>query len=171
MSKIFLRQAGLGSKMNLPFPSWVLVLLIVAAACAPRNEPESGLGTSARMATAPTAEGDASDSLAPDRLIAEGLDVYRRQYCGVCHILGTAESLGTSGPTHNAIGTIAAQRVRDEMYTGEAMTAEAYLRESIVAPATYLVPGYEHTRYRMPAYINLSEPELEALVQMLLRED
>jgi hypothetical protein len=57
------------------------------------------------------------------------------------------------------------------MYTGEAMTAEAYLRESIVAPATYLVPGYEHTRYRMPAYINLSEPELEALVQMLLRED
>ena len=147
-----------------------LMLLISAGACVSRSGPKTGTGTGPSISVAPTEVGDASGSPALDPMLADGLDVYKRQYCGLCHVLGTATSLGSTGPTHDGIGTIAALRVQDETYTGEATTAEEYLRESIVAPAAYLVPGYEHTRYRMPAYTNLSEPDLAAVVQMLLRE-
>lgn len=106
-----------------------------------------------------------------DEVVARGLELYRQQYCGTCHKLDKADTGGIFGPPHNGIGAIAAQRIRDEAYTGRATTAEDYLRESLVDPGRYLVPGFENTRYRMPAYTHLSETDLNALVQMLLREE
>ena len=108
--------------------------------------------------------------LAPDDLVAGGLAVYRKQYCGICHILDTANSVGVYGPTHNGMGTTAAQRVRDPGFTGSASTAEEYILESIVDPLAYVVPGYEGTRSQMPAYTNLSDREINALVKFLLQE-
>jgi len=103
-------------------------------------------------------------------LVAAGLTVYREQYCGYCHVLDTARSAGTFGPTHNGMCTIAAQRIRDASFSGSASTAEDYILESIVDPLAYVVPGYERTRYRMPAYTNISEEELNALVMLLMQE-
>jgi nitric oxide reductase subunit C len=102
--------------------------------------------------------------------VTTGLEVYRAQYCGVCHTLDAAETKGPFGPTHNGIGTIAAERIADPGYTGKATTAEEYIRESIIDPAIYIVPGSALGRYRMGAYTMLSETELEALVQFLLEQ-
>jgi hypothetical protein len=68
------------------------------------------------------------------------------------------------------MGSLAEQRIRDAGYTGTATTAEAYIRESILDPTINLVPGYEHTRYHMPAYTTLHHADLDALVHMLLHE-
>jgi hypothetical protein len=51
---------------------------------------------------------------------------------------------------------------------GGATTAREYIRESIVSPDAYLVPGYEVTSHHMPAYGHLEEGEIQALVQLLL---
>jgi mono/diheme cytochrome c family protein len=102
--------------------------------------------------------------------VITGVEVYRAQYCGVCHTLDAAETRGPFGPTHNRIGTIAAERIADPGYTGNATTAEEYIRESIIDPAVYIVPGSALGRYRMGAYTMLSETELDALVQFLLEQ-
>ncbi len=105
-----------------------------------------------------------------DARVAAGLAVFREQYCGTCHTLDTAGSAGMFGPTHNGMCSIAVERIRNASYAGSASTAEEYVLESIVNPLAYVVPGYEHTRYRMPAYAQLSEGELDALVILLMQE-
>ena len=103
-------------------------------------------------------------------VVGAGLTVYREQYCGVCHLLDTADTAGAFGPTHNGMCTIAAQRVQDPSFTGSASSAAEYILESIVNPLAYVVPGYERTRFGMPAYTNLSEEEVNALVILLMQE-
>jgi mono/diheme cytochrome c family protein len=159
-------------------PAHVFLLVGLTAACAAASRPANAEKTSTLADTLPAAPGDlpettsrtAADGAALEQLIAFGLDVYRQQYCGVCHRLDTAETGGTFGPTHNGMGRTADRRIRDPKYTGAATTAGGYVRESIVDPVIYLVPGYEISRYQMPAYTNLSEEELHALVQMFLLE-
>ena len=139
-----------------------LLLVGLIAACA------TG-GTSAdppRGALAPAS----GDSTGLEHLVTSGLEVYRQHYCGTCHRLDRANAGGIFGPTHREMGTTADRRIREPEYTGVATTAEQYLRESIIDPGIYVVPGYEFTRYRMPAYTNLEEADLDALVQMLLQE-
>lgn len=120
------------------------------------------------------AQGDTLDPALNDvpggGIVAAGRELYRQQYCGVCHALGTAGTAGSFGPTHNGMGATAADRVTDSTFTGAASTAEEYILESIIDPGVYVVPGYERTRARMPAYTNLSEDDLNALVQLLLQE-
>ncbi len=116
----------------------------------------------------PAAASDDSTDLAD--LVAAGLEVYRQQYCGVCHALDTSGTAGAFGPTHNGMGATAEERISDAAFTGVAATAEEYILESLVNPSIYIVPGYERTRFTMPAYTHLSEADLNALVQMLLQE-
>ncbi len=110
------------------------------------------------------------DTASDTALVAAGLTVYREQYCGYCHVLDTAGSAGAFGPTHNGMCTIAARRIRDASFSGSASTAEDYILESIVDPLAYIVPGYERTRFRMPAYTNIGEEELNALVTLLMQQ-
>jgi mono/diheme cytochrome c family protein len=111
-------------------------------------------------------------TLADASALAErGIQVYQEQYCGICHQLDAVGSAGVFGPTHNGFAQTAEQRLRDPRYTGKATTAEEYVRESIQSPTLYLVGGYEHSSHRMPAYTNLSEMDLEALVQLLLQQE
>jgi len=114
--------------------------------------------------TAPTEESPASESSAE-----QGLAVYRGQYCGICHQLDAAGTAGIFGPSHNGIGSTAAQRIQDPGYTGTATAAE-YIRESILNPAVYRVPGFEYSTHPMPAYTHLSEMDVDALVQFLLQQ-
>jgi mono/diheme cytochrome c family protein len=103
-------------------------------------------------------------------LIERGLQVYQQSYCGLCHQLDAAHTAGKFGPTHNHMGATAASRIQDASYTGAARTAAEYIRESIVSPQVYIVAGYENSQYHMPAFANLSEADLNALVQMLLQQ-
>ncbi|MCC6458215.1 MAG: hypothetical protein IT328_24900 [Caldilineaceae bacterium] len=105
--------------------------------------------------------------VADPALLAEGLAVYRAQYCGVCHTLDSAETRGTFGPVHNGMGATANERIQDESYHGAATTATAYIRESIVDPQLYIVPGYAATSHRMPVYAHLDLSSLDALVAFL----
>jgi mono/diheme cytochrome c family protein len=102
--------------------------------------------------------------------VERGLQVYQQSYCGLCHQLDVAHTAGQFGPTHNHMGTTAELRIRDTTYTGTAKTATEYIRESIVSPQVYIVPGYENSQYHMPAFAKLSEADLDALVQMLVQQ-
>ena len=100
-----------------------------------------------------------------------GLDLYRQQYCGLCHALDRAETAGIFGPTHNQLVSVAEQRLQDEGYKGKAKTVEEYIRESITDPNVYLVPGFETTVHRMPAYTHLSPEAVDAIVIFLIQEE
>jgi nitric oxide reductase subunit C len=102
--------------------------------------------------------------------VGRGLEVYKQQYCGLCHQLDAAATAGQFGPSHNGLGLTAEQRIQDPHYTGTATTAAEYIHESIITPKAYLVPGYEHTAHHMPAYGHLSESDVDALVQLLLQQ-
>lgn len=102
--------------------------------------------------------------------VEHGLEVYKQQYCGLCHQLDAAATAGQFGPSHNDLGLTAEQRIHDAHYTGAATTAAEYIHESIITPKAYLVPGYEHTAHHMPAYGHLSENDVDALVQLLLQQ-
>ena len=106
----------------------------------------------------------------PVALAEQGITVYQAQYCGICHQLDAAGTAGTFGPTHNGFAQIIMQRIRDPQYDGKATTAGEYIRESILRPELYLAQGYEHSSHHMPAYTNLSETDLDALVQLLLQQ-
>jgi hypothetical protein len=107
----------------------------------------------------------------PGQQVETGLEVYRAQYCGLCHALTAAGTTGIFGPVHDGMGTLAAQRIADPAYSGAATTAAEYIRESIVEPRRYLVPGYEAASQPMPAYGYLSEAEIMALVEALLAQE
>jgi len=99
---------------------------------------------------------------------AEALRLYREQFCGTCHAFTPAGSAGIFGPPHDSMRVVAERRIREPDYRGTATTAQAYLRESLTDPAAYRVPGYERTRFLMPAYTQLDDAQLDALVSLLL---
>ena len=103
-------------------------------------------------------------------LLANGLAVYRAQYCGVCHVLAAAETRGTFGPPHDGMGQIAVERIADTSYSGAATSPAAYIAESIVDPQAYIVPGYAGTAHRMPVYAHLDQASVDALVAFLLAQ-
>ena len=59
--------------------------------------------------------------------------------CFTCH--SVAPGVNLAGPTLAGISRSAADRVKSPDYRGEATDAEGYLRESILHPSAYLVPG------------------------------
>ncbi len=73
--------------------------------------------------------------------IALGETLYRDPAfaCTACHALQPGVTL--AGPSMAGIGTRAAERIAAPDYTGDATDAEGYVRESILHPSTYLVPG------------------------------
>jgi nitric oxide reductase subunit C len=59
--------------------------------------------------------------------------------CSACH--STAAGVQLVGPSLAGLATRAAERIKDPAYRGPAKTAEEYVRESILAPSLFLVPG------------------------------
>ena len=162
----------MGRALRLRLSLVSLILVGVSGACISASSstevPAAEPALTENAAAMPAAASDGSTDLAEQ--VAAGLEVYRQQYCGVCHALGTAGTAGRFGPTHNGMGATAEGRISDAAFTGQAASAEEYLLESLVDPSIYIVPGYERTRFTMPAYTHLSEEDLNALVQMLLQE-
>ena len=105
-----------------------------------------------------------------DKRAAAGREIYLKNYCGICHALATAGTRGTFGPPHDGLATTARERIADPAYTGEAVTAAQYLRESIVEPAIYASPGYIYTSHPMPTYSHLPRRDLDALIYFLMQQ-
>jgi mono/diheme cytochrome c family protein len=102
-------------------------------------------------------------------VIERGLELYLANSCGVCHVSSKATTKGTFGPSHDGLSVIASARIQDPAYKGEATTAEDYIKESLLQPERYLVQPYGSSRYKMPAYVNLSEEDIAALTSFLLQ--
>ena len=60
--------------------------------------------------------------------------------CSTCHSLEPGKVI--VGPSLAGIGTRAAERIQDPNYTGNARSAEGYIRESIMHPDAYVVEGF-----------------------------
>jgi mono/diheme cytochrome c family protein len=89
--------------------------------------------------------------------VARGRQIFRQLDCGRCHFIDGEG--GRIGPDLSHIGTVAAKR-------REGYTADGYIRESIVDPGAYIVPGYNDVMPRGLAR-NLSPSDLDALIAYL----
>jgi mono/diheme cytochrome c family protein len=112
---------------------------------------------------------DASSAPIDEALVDAGRDLYLQHYCGACHALAAVGAAGVFGPPHDDMGRVAQARVDDPELADRWPDARAYLRESIVDPRAYLVPGWYSGRHAMPAY-DLVDGELAALVEFLLAQ-
>lgn len=108
----------------------------------------------------PGAQAPAPASSAP---VARGQALFNTPTaaCFTCH--SVAPGVNLAGPTLANIATRAAATIEAPAYKGEAKDAQAYIRESIVNPHAYLVPGQTYGaggRSFMPDhYEKVLEPE------------
>ena len=65
---------------------------------------------------------------------------------------------------------MAAARLEDPAYSGEATDVYTYLYESIIEPDKYYVEGYAMSPHRMPSFRHIPEEDLEALIVFLAGE-
>ena len=94
-------------------------------------------GDAAMRGTAGAAGGDAE----------QGASVFAGLPCASCHDISRPSPGGDICPNLGSIGTEATRRVRLPEYHGKAKDAAAYIRESIVDPNAFVVPG---ANYRTP---------------------
>jgi len=76
-----------------------------------------------------------------DAAIARGENLFNTiaPACNACHSVQPGADM--AGPSLAGIATRAEQVLASGSYTGEATDVEGYIRESIVSPSAYLVPG------------------------------
>lgn len=91
--------------------------------------------------------------------VSLGRVVYLQAGCAACHAV-SGLSTGAVGPGLDGIATTAAGRV-------EGLSAEEYLRQSLLEPSAYIVEDYDDV---MPADVaaSLSEEQLDNLLSFLL---
>lgn len=116
--------------------------------------------TAAVTQTAPAAPSAAGDLAAVTAIVTKGT-------CGACHTIpGIEIAVGQIGPNLATIGTDAATRI-------EGVTAEAYLRESILNPNAFIAPqcptGACLPNLMLPNLADLLTPaEIDTIVNYLL---
>jgi len=89
--------------------------------------------------------------------VARGRQLFRKLDCGRCHFIDGQG--GRVGPELTHVGTNAERRA-------PGVSAEDYIRASVLTPGAYIVPGYPDV---MPRGLvrNLSPADLDALVGFL----
>ena len=125
-------------------------------------------GTSA---TAKAPPGPATGTLEANA--ARGEEIFRTTpaACFTCH--STAPGVNLAGPTLAGIVTEAERIIKDPEYQGKATDAASYIRESIVEPSAYLVPGAMYSTNGMsfmPSNYTeiLTDEQIDLLVDYLL---
>jgi cytochrome c oxidase subunit II len=103
------------------------------------------------------AEDDTADPL------VYGRKLFHEYGCNGCHTLSDAQATGDVGPNLDGIGVRAGRRVPGQ-------DAQDYLREAIVRPDAYIVPGYQVGIMPKDLQQRMSARELQALVQYLLMQ-
>lgn len=117
--------------------------------------------------------GGAPTQAASDDPIAVGQQLFHsaETTCNACH--STSAGVEMVGPSLASIAEQAEVYLASEAYTGEASTPEEYIRESILEPNAFLVPGDKYVasgRSIMPDDYDtrLSEEQVEQLVDYLM---
>jgi nitric oxide reductase subunit C len=134
-----------------------MLLVVVAAAVL-------ALGPRQTLRSVTAAGGDAT----------RGAQLFERLPCASCHDIGRPWPGGDICPNLGNIATEAGRIVRRPEYRGRAKDAAGYLRESIVDPDAYLVPGAAYRqadgRSLMPKDFGetLTAADLDDLVAFLL---
>ena len=93
--------------------------------------------------------------------IAAGRELFKSAGCNACHTLDDADATAQVGPDLNQLASVAEDRERD-------LSAEEYVRESIVNPPAYEVEGYDSTTMPGNFEDQLTPEEIDTLVQYLL---
>lgn len=106
--------------------------------------------------------------VATNAQIASGRQLFRVKGCAACHTVASDGIYGSStGPDLSQLPEEAGTRV-------EGMSAAEYVRISIAAPDSYLVPGYGYYGpdgfFAMPA-LPLTPNEIDALTAFLLAQN
>jgi len=106
-----------------------------------------------------------------DQFIALGGKIFKgKGTCTLCH-----NAMGRA-PMLDKMGTVAAERLADSRYQGEATNIEEYLHESFVKPSAYVVAGFgksgsNDTESPMPDVsaggIGMSDAEIKAVIAYL----
>ena len=86
--------------------------------------------------------------------------------CITCHSL--TPDVVLIGPALAGVATRSAATIQQPAYTGAAKSVEAYLHESIIAPNTYLAPGFAPDLMRPTFATELTPQEIADLVAFLL---
>lgn len=68
-----------------------------------------------------------------------GRQVYLKSGCNACHAVRGQGLQGNIGPSLNQLATVAATRIADANYKGQAKSATEYIRESIINPNGFVV--------------------------------
>jgi mono/diheme cytochrome c family protein len=126
-------------------------------------QPAAGAAPSAQ------AVGTALDTPLPAGVADNGQKIFAAQGCAACHSLKPDEKL--VGPSLAGIATRAGDRVKAADYKGKTTTGELYIRESIVQPSAYVVPGFSDGV--MPqdfGKVKLSAQDLADLIAFLLTQ-
>jgi nitric oxide reductase subunit C len=84
---------------------------------------------------------DGAPSAAAGGDAGRGARLFATLPCASCHVVSRPWPGGDICPNLGNIATEAARIVRSREYRGKARTAADYIRESIVDPNAYIVPG------------------------------
>jgi nitric oxide reductase subunit C len=98
--------------------------------------------------------------------VVRGKQIYDRLGCNACHSINGQG--GTTGPEHTHVAASAAQRIKDPAYKGAATDAAGYIRESILQPGAYVVPGFPGNLMPTSFGQQLSAQDLDDLVAYLM---
>jgi len=162
-------------KPELRIPVWIAVALAIVIVLGPwyiatqliPSRPEAAPSAPAGGAPAAIAPAVSQPAAAPGKGDAvNGEKVFNTQACNACHSLKEGEKI--VGPSLYHVGQTAANRIKDSGYRGKAKTTEEYLRESMVDPNAYIVPGYAAGIMIQDFAKKLSPQDLQDLIAFLM---
>ena len=122
----------------------------------------------------PTPVGEAVAAEASSNNVELALSAFQKGGCAACHTIpGVPGAVGTLGPDLSEASQQAEAIINSADYTGQAQTAEDYIRESIIDPAIFLTPdcpGGPCQAGLMPPTLGESytPEELDAVVEYLV---
>ena len=159
------------------FLSVIFLILLSACAAAETAVTSTPVNTAVPPTVAAVPPTDTPPAVTPEPEIAlapgdpqRGQDIFEnggahetykpQYYCGRCHSLDGSDG---DGPTLQGIALVAGERV-------PGLTAEEYIRQSIMEPDAYVIEGYNHSMGSILGKL-LSEQEVNDLVAYLLTQE
>ena len=125
----YLFLAGSSDARPLPAPD-AEALVAYLLALKTNEAPAPGAAAGGLTLDTPLPAGDAKN----------GQALFASQGCAACHSLKPDEKI--VGPSLSGIGKTALTRIKAPDYRGKASSPETYIKESILIPSAYLVPGF-----------------------------